>query len=195
MVAGEGTPDQAPARMFAYRDPETFRTADRSAGRGLDRISGRRSSRPAPMWCRFSTPGPACCRRSDSIAGAIAADAQDRRRRARASAGRARSSAFRAAPARWRSRYVEDDRRRRRRPRLDGRPRILRASGAAARCRCRAMSIRWRCWPAARRSTARSTTSWRRSAEGPLIFNLGHGILPATPIAHVERMLKRVRGG
>ena len=27
----------------------------------------------------------------------------------------------------------------------------------------------------------------------PLIFNLGHGILPETPIAHVERMLKRVR--
>lgn len=30
-------------------------------------------------------------------------------------------------------------------------------------------------------------------AAGPLIFNLGHGILPATPIAYVERMLKRVR--
>jgi uroporphyrinogen decarboxylase len=29
---------------------------------------------------------------------------------------------------------------------------------------------------------------------GPLIFNLGHGILPQTPIAHVERMVKRVRG-
>ncbi len=29
---------------------------------------------------------------------------------------------------------------------------------------------------------------------GPLIFNLGHGILPQTPIAHVEHMLKRVRG-
>jgi len=29
---------------------------------------------------------------------------------------------------------------------------------------------------------------------GPLIFNLGHGILPTTPVAHVERMLKRVRG-
>lgn len=26
------------------------------------------------------------------------------------------------------------------------------------------------------------------------IFNLGHGILPETPIAHVERMLRRVRG-
>ena len=30
-------------------------------------------------------------------------------------------------------------------------------------------------------------------APGRLIFNLGHGILPETPIAHVERMLKRVR--
>ena len=29
---------------------------------------------------------------------------------------------------------------------------------------------------------------------GPFIFNLGHGILPETPIAHVEQMLKRVRG-
>ena len=31
-------------------------------------------------------------------------------------------------------------------------------------------------------------------AGGRLIFNLGHGILPETPIAHVEQMLKRVRG-
>ena len=30
-------------------------------------------------------------------------------------------------------------------------------------------------------------------AAGPFIFNLGHGILPDTPIAHVEQMLKRVR--
>jgi uroporphyrinogen decarboxylase len=27
----------------------------------------------------------------------------------------------------------------------------------------------------------------------PFIFNLGHGILPETPIAHVERMVARVR--
>jgi uroporphyrinogen decarboxylase len=30
-------------------------------------------------------------------------------------------------------------------------------------------------------------------AGGRLIFNLGHGIQPETPIAHVEQMLKRVR--
>jgi uroporphyrinogen decarboxylase len=29
---------------------------------------------------------------------------------------------------------------------------------------------------------------------GPHIFNLGHGILPQTPIAHVERLVGRVRG-
>jgi uroporphyrinogen decarboxylase len=28
----------------------------------------------------------------------------------------------------------------------------------------------------------------------PFIFNLGHGILPETPIAHVERLVERVRG-
>jgi uroporphyrinogen decarboxylase len=30
-------------------------------------------------------------------------------------------------------------------------------------------------------------------SERPFIFNLGHGILPQTPFAHVERMLARVR--
>jgi uroporphyrinogen decarboxylase len=27
----------------------------------------------------------------------------------------------------------------------------------------------------------------------PHVFNLGHGIVPETPIAHVERMIARVR--
>lgn len=31
-------------------------------------------------------------------------------------------------------------------------------------------------------------------AERPHVFNLGHGILPDTPIAHVESLLQRVRG-
>ena len=32
------------------------------------------------------------------------------------------------------------------------------------------------------------------AAGKPHIFNLGHGILPETPIAHVEQLLKRIRG-
>ena len=32
-------------------------------------------------------------------------------------------------------------------------------------------------------------------AERPHIFNLGHGIVPETPIAHVERLVKRVKAG
>jgi uroporphyrinogen decarboxylase len=32
-------------------------------------------------------------------------------------------------------------------------------------------------------------------ARRPHIFNLGHGVLPETPIAHVEQLMKRVRGG
>jgi uroporphyrinogen decarboxylase len=31
-------------------------------------------------------------------------------------------------------------------------------------------------------------------SSGPFIFNLGHGVLPETPIAHVERLVARVRG-
>ena len=30
-------------------------------------------------------------------------------------------------------------------------------------------------------------------SDGPFIFNLGHGVLPDTPIAHVERLVTRVR--
>jgi uroporphyrinogen decarboxylase len=29
---------------------------------------------------------------------------------------------------------------------------------------------------------------------GPFIFNLGHGVLPQTPLAHVEQLVARVRG-
>ena len=31
-------------------------------------------------------------------------------------------------------------------------------------------------------------------ADRPHVFNLGHGILPDTPIAHVEALVARIRG-
>ena len=35
----------------------------------------------------------------------------------------------------------------------------------------------------------------RESAGRPHVFNLGHGILPQTPIPHVERLVRLVRDG
>ena len=32
------------------------------------------------------------------------------------------------------------------------------------------------------------------AATGPHIFNLGHGVVPATPIANVEYVMRRVKG-
>ena len=55
---------------------------------------------------------------------------------------------------------------------------------AKAACRCRAISIRLRCSPAARRWSRRvEATFSTRFAGRPHIFNLGHGIVPETPIA------------
>ena len=34
-----------------------------------------------------------------------------------------------------------------------------------------------------------------RLGQGPLIFNLGHGITPQAPIENVQRMVDRIRGG
>ena len=31
-------------------------------------------------------------------------------------------------------------------------------------------------------------------SDGPYIFNLGHGIILDTPIAHIEQVVKRVTG-
>ena len=70
MIAGRGTPDQAPARLFAYRHPRPVRGADRHAGRSLGRISRAAIARRRRGGCRFSIPGRASCRRPSSSAGA-----------------------------------------------------------------------------------------------------------------------------
>jgi uroporphyrinogen decarboxylase len=44
-------------------------------------------------------------------------------------------------------------------------------------------------------SLDRSIDFIKTSFDGkPYVFNLGHGILPETPIAHVEQLVARVRG-
>ena len=53
-------------------------------------------------------------------------------------------------------------------------PLLLRAGGAALDARVEQLLRQW--------------------GEGPYVFNLGHGILPDTPIPHVEQVLARVTG-
>lgn len=53
-------------------------------------------------------------------------------------------------------------------------PLLLRAGGAALDARVDQLLEQW--------------------GQGPYVFNLGHGILPDTPIAHVERLVARVTG-
>ena len=61
---------------------------------------------------------------------------------------------------------------------------------AGAACRCRAISIRCCSSPAAKRSTVRVGAILEALGQRPFIFNLGHGILPETPIEHVERLVE-----
>ena len=99
MIAGRGTPDQAPARLFAYRRSGRLCSADRYPGRAsasylVRQLAGRRR---CGADLRYLGGRPA--------AGGVPAlvhraDAADRREGSRGRCREQRSSAFRAAPAR-----------------------------------------------------------------------------------------------
>ena len=67
------------------------------------------------------------------------------------------------------------------------------ASGCRARSRSRAISIRSALIAGGAALDQAIDDVLANYGKGRLIFNLGHGILPETPIAHVEQMVKRVR--
>ena len=191
MIAGRGTPDQAPARLFAYRDAAAFDVlmdvlveasasylvrqlqAGADAVQIFDTWAGVLPPEEFARWCIAPTRRIVTMVRQQVPGAKIIGFPRGAGTSAAALCGRNRRRCGRA--------------------RLDDR-RSSRASRCKARCRCRAISIRWCCLPAAWRSIVRSMRCWRRLRGGPFIFNLGHGILPETPIAHVEQMLKRVRG-
>ena len=184
-------PTRRPRDSAPIATPRCSRRSSIGSSRPRSPISARSSTR-AWTSCRSSTVGRGCCRPTIMNAGArrpvraIVAGGSGR------TIPRPASSAFPEATAGNCSA----------RPR-GGCPRSASTPPSTSpgcapprprRCRCRATSTPSRCSRAARRWIARWTHILASLEGRPHIFNLGHGILPDTPIAHVERLLRRLRG-
>jgi uroporphyrinogen decarboxylase len=191
MIAGQGTSDQAPARIFAYEQPKAFaKLVDRLVENSVTYLE------------RQFEAGVDAVQLFDTWAGVLPPDEFAR---------------WCIEPA---TRIVNELRRKVPNARVIGFPRgaghLL--GDYVDRVPVNAVSIDW----TADRKFIRERVQSRVAVQGNLdplallaggdaldravdaimadfkdgrfIFNLGHGILPPTPIAHVERMLKRVRG-
>ena len=190
MIAGQGTPDQQPARMFAYGDPEAFsglidKLVDASASylirqlqAGVDAVqifdtwAGVLPVEELARWCigptqriiakvRSHVPGAKVIGFPRGIGAGLLRYVEDVPIDAVGLDWTA-DLAFVRDQIQWRV-PVQGN--------LD--PLALLAGGAALD-----------------RGVDNILEAF---SERPFIFNLGHGILPQTPIAHVEQMLERVR--
>src|SRR6185437_10157456 len=191
MVAGHGTPDQTPARMLAYAEPALFeRLIERLTEASIDYLAGQLEA------------GVECVQIFDTWAGVLPAIEFAR---------------WCIAPTR---RIVEGVRARVPDAKIIGFPR---GAGAqlwryVQETDVDAVGVDWTADPDFVRDRVQTLRPVQGNVDplallsggealdravdavldafsgGPFIFNLGHGILPETPIAHVERMLKRVRG-
>jgi uroporphyrinogen decarboxylase len=190
MVAGHGTPDQAPARLFAYREPTAFTAL-------IDILVEASSDYLAEQFAA----GVDAVQIFDTWAGVLGGQEFDR---------------WCVEPAK---KIVANLRRRVPDAKIIGFPRGAGASLAryTEQVAVDAVGLDWMI----DREFARAQIQSRRPVQGnldplallaggaaldraidevlaafaanPFIFNLGHGILPDTPIAHVEQMLARVR--
>jgi uroporphyrinogen decarboxylase len=190
MVAGQGTPDQAPARMLAYRHPQAF-----------EKIIDALVENSIPYLVGQLKAGADAVQIFDTWAGVLPP-----REFARWS----------VEPTR---RIVEGVRQQIPDAKIIGFPRgagsLLPTYVDATRVD--GVSIDWAAEPSLIRERVQNRVAVQGNldplalisggaaldraiddvlenyASGRLIFNLGHGILPETPIAHVEQMIKRVR--
>ena len=191
MVAGQGTPDQAPARLFAYGEPEAFAglidiLVDASAAYLVRQLqAGADAVQIFDTWAGVLPPEEFarwCIEPTQRIVAKV-----------RAQVPGAKVIGFPRGAGALLARYVEEiplnavgldwsvDRgfvrdRVQSRVAVQGNldPLVLVAGGAAL---------------------DRAVDAVMEAFAGrPFIFNLGHGIVPQTPIAHVERMLARGRG-
>jgi len=189
MIAGHGTPDQSPARLFAYREPERFEALLRTL-----------ADYSAEYLVRQIDAGADAVQIFDSWAGVLDEDCFDR---------------FCVGPVR---RIVERVRAAHPEVPIIGFPRgagslydsYRRQTGVTA------LGLDWTVpMEQARRLQSDGAVQGNLDplrlvaggaildegvdrivgglGAGPLVFNLGHGITPETPVAHVERMIERVR--
>ncbi len=191
MIAGQGTSDQAPARIFAYENPKAF-----------SKLIDRLVENSIVYLTKQLEAGVDAVQLFDTWAGVLPPEEFTR---------------WCIEPA---ARIVEGLRRNRPDARVIGFPRGAGAMLAdyVKAVPVNAVSVDWM----ADRTFIRERVQTRVAVQGnldplallaggdaldrsvdqilrdfrdgPFIFNLGHGILPSTPIAHVERMLARVRG-
>jgi uroporphyrinogen decarboxylase len=190
MVAGQGTREQAPARMMAYRHPEAFaKIIDALVENSIHYLTGQLSA------------GADVLQIFDTWAGVLPPREFQR---------------WSVEPTR---RIVEGVRAKVQGAKIIGFPRGAGAllPGYVELTGVDAVSIDWAAEPALIRDRVQSRVAVQGNldplaliaggaaldrgiddvlanyAQGRLIFNLGHGIQPETPIAHVEQMVKRVR--
>jgi uroporphyrinogen decarboxylase len=190
MVAGQGTPDQAPARMMAYRHPEAFaRIIDTVVENSIQYLLGQLKA------------GADVLQIFDTWAGVLP------------------PREFQLWSVEPTKRIVEGVRKQVPGAKIIGFPRGAGAllPGYVEATSVDAVSIDWASEPSLIRNQVQSRVAVQGNldplvliaggaaldraiddvlvnfAAGRLIFNLGHGIQPETPIAHVEQMVKRVR--
>jgi uroporphyrinogen decarboxylase len=189
MIAGRGTPDQAPARLFAYRYPEAMRKllkllADHSAAYLIRQIdAGADAVQIFDSWSGvLDEKGFAafCMEPIAEIVKQVRAAHPDVPVIAFPRGAGSRYDGFRAATGAtalgldWTVPLAQAKRLQREgavQGNLD--PQRLVAGGQALSDGIDAIL--------------------GALGDGPLVFNLGHGITPETPIAHVEAMVSQVR--
>jgi uroporphyrinogen decarboxylase len=191
MIAGRGTPDQAPARLFAYRHPDLFAIL-------IDQLVDA----SAEYLCRQLAAGAEAVQIFDSWAGVLPPGEFDRwcvapiaslAARVRAKAPHAPIIAFPRGAGTQLSKFAgfaDID--------AIGLDTAVEPKAAIAALPER-LALQGNLDPLALvAGAARLDREVARVIEGfgprAHIFNLGHGVLPETPVGHVERLVARVRG-
>ncbi len=191
MIAGRGTPDQAPARLFAYRHPDLF-------ARLIDRLVDA----SAEYLCRQFAAGADAAQIFDSWAGVLPPAEFDRwclapiaaiAARVRAGSPGARLIAFPRGAGTQLAKFgaLAD---------IDAIGLDTAADpGTAIAALPERLTLQGNLDPLALVAGGRRLDEEiERVKSGFMsrahIFNLGHGVLPDTPVEHVQRLVARVRG-